>query len=371
MNSRDIPRSYAGLYGSGGVIPNAATANSGNAAGVVEGLALNDTSMDASGENTAIMISDSLLPFEIHRWYERSGSASSLTLTNVAYITVAYVTLIVLIQLLVLSLLGLGVTVSSSAPTGVNSKIVSVPESITITHFVHTVFNIIYLHWLKGSLYDTQGELNALTIWEQLEGTTGTRPLRRMLLVIPTVLCYGSCHIIDYHPRSLCIVNILFWCVTMLAKLPFMNGVRLFGINRTPGIDDDMMIMTTTTTTNVARVPPQYLELEDDNDSIGSQQQSLDDGLLDDVLNNPPVINRVDESAAMALFSSESPQVQPAPATTRVRGKLPFAMDGDTRDEPAIPPTPGWRNVLPLFGAERQQRARSESKDAASVKKEN
>ena len=33
-------------------------------------------------------------------------------------------------------------------------------------------------------------------------------------------------------------INVGVWSVVMIPKLPFMNGVRLFGINRTAGIDD-------------------------------------------------------------------------------------------------------------------------------------
>jgi hypothetical protein len=99
---------------------------------------------------------------------------------------------------------------------------------------------LLYLHWLKGSyLLDEQGELNAMTVWEQLEATNeSTTHMRRILLIVPTCLAYMACLASKFQP-TICTINIIFWSISMFAKLPQMNGVRLFGINRTAGIDDD------------------------------------------------------------------------------------------------------------------------------------
>ena len=40
------------------------------------------------------------------------------------------------------------------------------------------------------------------------------------------------------YQQEYVLVNVTVWAVVMLPKMPFMNGVRLFGINRTIGIDD-------------------------------------------------------------------------------------------------------------------------------------
>jgi hypothetical protein len=171
MNSRDIPRSYSGLYG----------------------------------------FSDDLLPFELNR--HRGNS------TATAWFVAVYLTLCGAVQLLSLALTDLD-------------------RSWTVTNLVHLAVTMAYVHWLKGSLYDEQGEMNALTVWEQLEATQGTKPVRQVLLVVPTALCYAACHFCGYEIR-LCVINVVVWLVGVLAKLPFMNGVRIFGINRTAGIDDD------------------------------------------------------------------------------------------------------------------------------------
>ncbi|KAK1746379.1 hypothetical protein QTG54_002986 [Skeletonema marinoi] len=110
----------------------------------------------------------------------------------------------------------------------------------------------------------TQGEMNAMTCWEQIvskpaihhldtrartysDASTGSNMdqhymglrqrmtvaikklrSRDVLCVIPTLLAHASCHVAKYQSEYV-LVNV---------GMPFMNGVRLFGINRTIGIDD-------------------------------------------------------------------------------------------------------------------------------------
>lgn len=171
INSRDIPRSYSGMYG----------------------------------------FADDLLPFEMHR--NRSASTQSFPLVFTTYLT-----LLVILHSLSLCFFQ--------------------PFAWTATHVMHLAVTEVYIHWLKGSLYDDQGEMAALTVWEQLEASEGTNHITGMLLVVPTLLCWAACQFSQYEP-SVCVINAVVWVIEMLAKLPAMNGVRLFGINRTPGIDDE------------------------------------------------------------------------------------------------------------------------------------
>jgi ORMDL family len=171
INSRDIPRSYSGMYG----------------------------------------FADDLLPFEMHR--NRSVSMQSFPVVFTTYLTL----LVVLHSL---------------------SICFFQPFAWTATHVMHLAVTEVYIHWLKGSLYDDQGEMAALTVWEQLEASEGTSHITTMLTVVPTLLCWAACQFSQYDPM-LCVVNAIVWVVEMMSKLPAMNGVRLFGINRTPGIDDE------------------------------------------------------------------------------------------------------------------------------------
>jgi len=182
INSRDIPRSYSGLYGQGG---------------------------------------DDLLPFELARtwhtdWLENGGFLLLGT----------YIGGIFIFQLVTAAILD--AAYDASFP---------LYWSWTITNAVHCLLSTTYLHWLKGSLFDDQGEMAALTLWEQLEGRSNTVVVKRTLTVVPTLLCYAACHFSEYS-WNVCVWNIVLWAIHVAAKLPFMNGVRVFGINRTTGIDD-------------------------------------------------------------------------------------------------------------------------------------
>jgi hypothetical protein len=175
INSRDIPRTYSGLYGA----------------------------------------EDDLLPFECHR--QQRGA---ITRQSIWFLLGSYVTLLAVVQQAVV--------------------VISMPsiQHWTVTHAIHLVVTLVHIHWLKGSIFDPQGEMNALTIWEQLEARgSEAKAVRQVLLLVPTALCYAACHFANYQ-ADYCAANIAFWAIEMLAKLPFMNGVRIFGINRTVGIDD-------------------------------------------------------------------------------------------------------------------------------------
>jgi hypothetical protein len=87
-------------------------------------------------------------------------------------------------------------------------------------------------------MFDEHGELAAMTLWEQLEGRSQILNVKRTLFIVPTVLCYGACHFSKYS-YIVCFSNVILWIIHMMSKLPIMNGVRIFGINQTTGIDDN------------------------------------------------------------------------------------------------------------------------------------
>lgn len=194
LNSRDIPRTYSGLYG----------------------------------------LTDDLLPFEL----SRHGGGAALGPVSLVGL---YVTVILVVQLLVaLTLLGI--------PIVVNRDWVVSAYSWTVSHGIHATLTILYIHWLKGSLTDDAGEMRHMTIWEQLEATADTRALREALMVVPCLLTWIACHAADYQ-ATVVTVNVALWAVSLFPKLPFMNGVRLFGINATAGIDDETNATSSTSST--------------------------------------------------------------------------------------------------------------------------
>ncbi|KAL7561447.1 hypothetical protein ACA910_020270 [Epithemia clementina (nom. ined.)] len=188
LNSRDIPRTYSGLYGG---------------------------------------LDGDLVPFELNRRPSRRFSGSFVGILLALYLTFLVVTW----QLVCLVLLVLG------WPHGEHDLF---SYSWTGLNVVHAALSIIQVHWLKGSMYfldDVTGELQGFTLWEQLEATSDTRLVRETLMVVPCLLTWMACHFVDYHHMT-CALNVVVWMACLLGKLPCMNGVRLFGINRTAGIDD-------------------------------------------------------------------------------------------------------------------------------------
>mmetsp|Transcript_17848 Transcript_17848/g.36679 ORF Transcript_17848/g.36679 Transcript_17848/m.36679 type:complete len:223 (-) Transcript_17848:611-1279(-) len=183
INSRDIVRSYSGLFGRDG----------------------------------------DLMPFELARsehtdWVEKGGFLLLGT----------YVGCICLFQIVVLAVLD----------SYNDTETLKLHLSWTVTNAIHCLVTTIYVHWLKGSMFDEHGELAAMTLWEQLEGRSRVLNIKRTLFVVPTVLCYAACHFSNYS-YAVCVTNVILWILQMMGKFPFMNGVRIFGINRTTGIDDN------------------------------------------------------------------------------------------------------------------------------------
>lgn len=172
--SKDIPRTYSGLYGEG-------------------------------GEN------GDLLPFELTRnrsteWVSSGGFI--LGITYIIFVCISYV----------------------------------ITSSWTATNVLHGFLSIVYLHWIKGSpdMYD-QGEMNGMTLWEQLNSNPDTDTIYRFqkqfFFAIPAILSFAGCHCAQYKKMP-CAINMIVFLICTLAKMRFMHGVRILGINCTAGIDD-------------------------------------------------------------------------------------------------------------------------------------
>lgn len=194
LNSKDIPRTYSGLFGAGGELHHQ-TPNS------------------------------DLLPFELSRnlntaWLRNSSSVSSLLCI--------YIFIIAFIQFSVMTL-----------PLNIPFE-----YTWTATHLIHGMLTLLFLHWIKGSpnFYE-QGELNAMTLWEQISSSPDNdkNHAKNFLFIVPTVLCYIACHF-GHYEKMISFFNAGMWFVCIVAKTETMNGVRVLGINRTIGIDDDTRV---------------------------------------------------------------------------------------------------------------------------------
>lgn len=207
LNSKDIPRTYSGLYGSGGELTDHQTRTS------------------------------DLLPFELSRnvnteWMLNCGYGSPSKKNKriqAGVLLWIYIFFVLFVEFTVLAL---------------PLNIATFQSSFTYTNVIHGFLTLLFLHWIKGSpnFYE-QGELNAMTLWEQLTSSPynsqSSNNVKKVLHVVPTLLCYLACHFANYD-KLLCFINVLVWAVLVIAKSDGMNGVRLWGINRTIGIDDDL-----------------------------------------------------------------------------------------------------------------------------------
>ena len=92
-------------------------------------------------------------------------------------------------------------------------------------------------HWVKGCPDEsTQGEYNGFTLYEQLDAGVPWTSTKKFLMLMPTLLTLMACYIADYKPFYI-VVNCGMFLIMIIAKIPQMHRVRLFGINSTPGID--------------------------------------------------------------------------------------------------------------------------------------
>lgn len=258
LPSSEIPRTYSGLYGagvSGHESNDNDYSNNSDAAGSSSGNNMPHQPSRTNNNTSTYKAGSNLLPFELSRnrntdWIAEGGPSLLLF----------YLLLILVVLLTFLAF-------------------VTEPKlAWTLTSIVHAISTMVYLHWIKGNPADymdgTQGEMNAMTCWEQIVSkpakhhldtrartytdesvdswhshtssitvrqrmTVAIKKLRSrdVLCIIPTLLAHASCHVAKYQQEYV-LVNVGVWAVVMLPKMPFMNGVRLFGINRTIGIDD-------------------------------------------------------------------------------------------------------------------------------------
>mmetsp|Transcript_19237 Transcript_19237/g.25341 ORF Transcript_19237/g.25341 Transcript_19237/m.25341 type:complete len:183 (+) Transcript_19237:201-749(+) len=115
----------------------------------------------------------------------------------------------------------------------------SASTALTITNVINCCAQLYFIHWVKGVPDDfiNQGEFNGWTLWEQIDAGIDWTPTKKFLAIVPLVLSLITCASCDYSALSLAI-NVPACAVVMIAKLPQLEHVRIFGINSTPGIDD-------------------------------------------------------------------------------------------------------------------------------------
>lgn len=95
----------------------------------------------------------------------------------------------------------------------------------------------VIFHWIKGCPDDsTQGEYNGLTLYEQIDAGVPWTATKKFLMLVPTLLTWLACHVAEYKPFYV-VINCGIFLICIIAKIPEMYRVRIFGINSTVGID--------------------------------------------------------------------------------------------------------------------------------------
>ncbi|RKO89046.1 ORMDL family [Blyttiomyces helicus] len=107
------------------------------------------------------------------------------------------------------------------------------PEvSWTLTNLVYNTATFIMFHWVIGTPFDhNQNECGNLTLWEQMDNGAQFTPTKKFLATVPILLFLVSTHYANYDMAQFT-VNIVSLLIVLIAKLPSMHKVRLFGINK-------------------------------------------------------------------------------------------------------------------------------------------
>ncbi|KAJ3300462.1 hypothetical protein HK104_000047 [Borealophlyctis nickersoniae] len=87
-------------------------------------------------------------------------------------------------------------------------------------------------HWVIGTPFDiNQNEYGGLTLWEQIDEGEQFTATKKYLTAIPIILFLLSTHYTHYDLPTF-MINLASLIVVLIAKLPVMHKVRLFGINK-------------------------------------------------------------------------------------------------------------------------------------------
>jgi len=105
--------------------------------------------------------------------------------------------------------------------------------------------NFFFLLLLRESFFFAPRRFDALTVWEQIDGGRPWTLPKQIFLAVPTLFLLFALNAADYDKVYMLVNLPLFLIFVVLPKIPVMHKVRLFGINRTVGIDDPVHVVTT------------------------------------------------------------------------------------------------------------------------------
>mmetsp|Transcript_20114 Transcript_20114/g.56551 ORF Transcript_20114/g.56551 Transcript_20114/m.56551 type:complete len:171 (+) Transcript_20114:87-599(+) len=107
-----------------------------------------------------------------------------------------------------------------------------------LVHNAHNIITFVLFHWVKGvpfsDIYKVQGKYDKLTLWEQLDNGVQYSSTRKFFTAELIILYLFVLHlsIENGYGVLVFIVNTATFLPCMIGKLPFMNRVRILGINK-------------------------------------------------------------------------------------------------------------------------------------------
>jgi hypothetical protein len=110
---------------------------------------------------------------------------------------------------------------------------ISREASWTLTNVAYNLGSFIMFHWIIGSPFATNEDedYQMLTLWEQLDDGVQFTPTKKFLTVTPIVLFLMSVHYTHYDLATF-LINFMALMISLIGKLPIMDRVRIFGINK-------------------------------------------------------------------------------------------------------------------------------------------
>eukprot|EP00128_Syssomonas_multiformis_P016208 Colp12_sorted_trinity150504_noHs@1542 len=98
------------------------------------------------------------------------------------------------------------------------------------TNIIHNLATLGVFHFIKGTPFgaEDQGKYNRLTLWEQLDEGKQFTSTRKFFTLVPIILFLVTIqHLNSFTSFTL---NFLSLAAVLIAKLPQMHRVRIFGL---------------------------------------------------------------------------------------------------------------------------------------------
>ncbi|WZN66249.1 ORMDL domain-containing protein [Chloropicon roscoffensis] len=112
------------------------------------------------------------------------------------------------------------------------SILVPIGLAWTYANLIHNAVSFYLLHWKKGTpVYYDQGKYDHLTFWEQIDGGSQFTSNKKFFTIIPIAIFIIATNSSDFREQPL-LLNLVSLLAVLIAKMPQMHTVRIFGINK-------------------------------------------------------------------------------------------------------------------------------------------